>query len=470
MKQFSKIGLCMAAVLAMAACAKNENPGRPEIPGAGTVSLKADWEAVSPASKAVIAQNEAGKPQTFWENGDKITVYSKGDGKAASASRPGYAFSTTESGASATFTYAGDDFNTGELLAIYPAATANRTINFNLNDGAYRMAAVDVPTEQTLVAGSFDRKAAVAIAYAPEGSTSLSFKNAVSLIKFRVADSNVTSGSIVVGGGDVISGRYRADVTAETAEMVLTVYTSTGVSQADHVNFALEDGAALTPGVDYYVAVRPTVLSSGLGIILNEKEVKTLTSEQLGELKRNTIYNLGTLSVPAGETETMTLGFDFTVTQFDGWPKADKYAHVDGGVECVYPLNGTDYTFVLADCDGASSSRVYWGEGKLVIASLYRYLGLPAVSGYKLSEVDCTNVSGNKTAQFQIVKSIATSAVHPAASEVVDGGGALLWSENGGAVYTYTLRNTVAGTRYYLYCRATGGAISHLSLTYEKVN
>ena len=456
------------AALVLAACTKDVKPAGGEVPVPG-FSFQAEWESI-PASKAVLGQNDAGKPKTIWESGDQITVYSNGDGAALSASRAGFAFTTTDATSPATFTYAGDDFKTGNYLAIYPAATAKRAVNFTNTETGYRLAAVDVPTEQTLVPGSFDRKAAIAIAYAEEGSTSLSFKNAVALLKFRVADADVTSGSVYVGGGDVISGRYRADIDPETAVPTLTVYSTTGVSQSDHVNFSLEGGAALTPGVDYYVAVRPTVLASGLGIILNEKEVKNFTSEQLGELKRNTIYNLGTLSVPSGEVETMTLDFDFTVTPFTGWPTADKYAHVDGGVSCVYPLNGTNYTFVLADCDGASSARVYWGDKKLLIASLYRYLGLPAVPGYKLVEVACTNVSGNKTAVFQIVKSITSSAVHPAASEIVDGGGSQTWSQNAGAVYTYSLRNTDANTMYYLYCRATGGSVSHLSLTYEKVN
>ena len=457
-----------AAALLLAACAKDGKPAGGEVPVSG-FSFQAEWESL-PVSKAVLGQNDAGKPKTIWESGDQITVYSNGDGADLSASRAGFAFTTTDATSPATFTYAGDDFADGDYLAIYPAATAKRTVNYTNTETGYRMAAVDVPTEQTLVSGSFDRKVAIAIAYAKKGSTSLSFKNAVALLKFRVADADVTSGSVYVGGGDVISGRYRADINPETTVPTLTVYSTTGVSQSDHVNFSLEGGAALTPGVDYYVAVRPTVIASGLGIILNEKEVKNFTSEQLGELKRNTIYNLGTLSVPSGEVETMTLDFDFTVTPFTGWPTADKYTHKDGGVSCVYPLGGTDYTFVLADCDGAGSARVYWGSGKLVIASYYRYVGLPAISGYKLVEVACTNVSGNKTAVFQIVKSITSSAVHPAASEIVDGGGSQTWSQNAGAVYTYSLRNTAANTMYYLYCRATGGAVSHIALTYEKVN
>lgn len=459
---------CAAAALLLAACAKDGKPAGGEVPVSG-FSFQAEWESI-PASKAVLGQNDAGKPQTIWESGDQITVYSSGDGAALSASRAGFAFTTTDATSPATFTYAGDDFADGDYLAIYPAATAKRAVNFTNTETGYRLAAVDVPTEQTLVSGSFDRKAAIAIAYAEEGSTSLSFKNAVALLKFQVKDTDVTSGSVYVGGGDVISGRYRADINPETAVPTLAVYSTTGVSQSDHVNFSLEGGAALSPGVDYYVAVRPTVLASGLGIILNEKEVKNFTSEQLGELKRNTIYNLGTLSVPSGEVETMTLDFDFTVDPLDGWPTADKYTHKDGGVSCVYPLNGTNYTFVLADCDGAKTARVYWGDKKLLLASYYRYLGLPAIPGYKLVEVACTNVSGNKTAVFQIVKSITSSAVHPAASEIVDGGGSQTWSQNAGAVYTYSLRNTDANTMYYLYCRATGGSVSHLSLTYEKVN
>ena len=168
--------------------------------------------------------------------------------------------------------------------------------------------------------------------------------------------------------------------------------------------------------------------------------------------------------------EDLVLGFDFTGEPLEGWPSTDKYTHVDGGIECVYPLGGTDYTFVLADCGGASSARVYWGSQKLLLASFYRYLGLPAVPGYKLVKVACTNVSGNTSAKIQIVKSITSSAVHPDDTEIVDGGSPQTWTENAGAVYTYSLQNTAAGVMYYLYCRATGASISNIELTYKAVN
>lgn len=460
---------CAVAVLLLAACAKDVKPSDNDILASG-FSFTAEWESI-PASKAVLGQNDAGKPKTIWESGDQITVYSKGDGADLAASRAGFAFTTTDATSPAAFTYAGDDFKIGNYLAIYPAATAKRTVNFGVTEGAYRMAAVDVPTTQTLVPGSFDRKAAIAIAYAEEGSTSLSFKNAVALLKFRVADADVTSGSVYVGGGDVISGRYRADIDPETAVPTLTVYSTTGVSQSDHVNFSLEGGAALSPGVDYYVAVRPTVLASGLGIILNEKEVKKFTSEQLGELKRNTIYNLGTLSVPAGEVETMTLDFDFTVTPFTGWPTAQGAAG-DGGikVECIYPLGGTNYTFVVADCGGASRANAFWSpDGYFRFASGQRYLGLPAIAGYKLNKVSCYHPSLNgytAKGQFAIASYIVNSTSGQPTPYVC---ASQTWSEFG-KYYDYVLSDSEANTMYYLYCIKTGGRITEIKLTYEKVN
>ena len=471
----NRLFIFVAAVAAMAACTKTADPENASneyiVDGVRTVVFKAVMGGVAtPDSKAVIDLNDKSKPQTFWENDDEITVYTSADysGSVAMSMR-GYEFSTdlVSNSTSATFTYTGDGCTSGDYLAIYPAANENRAINYTPTDGAYRMAAVDVPTNQTLVAGSFDKSAAVMTAYAPAGSSTLNFKNATALIKFQVADADIKGGSIIADGADRISGRFRADVsTASPYEPVLSEYSAPGVVEQNYVNFTLDGGASLSVGTDYYVAVRPTDLTDGFKVYLNGYLVKTISKSACASFARNKVYNLGTLT-KAG-AEEMVLPFDFSGTPptvDPAWPTTYGYTHVDGGIERVYPLYGTNYSFCLADCGGAGKAQVCWYSTGLLFNAAQRYFGLPAIPGYKLTKIDCYKKSGALTAKFEIVESIVGNT-SDAPADIVTGGEAQVFNENG-KWFTYELSGTAANTRYYIYCKVKG-TIAAITLTYEQ--
>ena len=238
------------------------------------VSFIASFEGDA-VSKAVLDLNGSSKPQTFWEDGDAINVFSSGNGDSQS-NVIGYEFSTSL-GANSTiadFSYAGDDFVSGDkYFATYPYRTNKRGVNFTGSSDTFRMAGLQIPSSQTLVAGSFDKNAALSVAFADGGSTSLVFKNATALIKFRVSDDDVVSGRIKVDDADAISGTFRADIATDTKELSLETY---GQPTSSTVEFTIDGATPLSTGTDYYVAVRPTSLTSTLKIYLNEILVKTI--------------------------------------------------------------------------------------------------------------------------------------------------------------------------------------------------
>lgn len=458
-----KVLIFIAAVTVMMACEKQIST---DINASHTVTFEA---VASDGTKAVLDLNGNGKPQTFWEDGDRITVYTQADGN--SGSQRGYEFTTALNGnaTSAKFTYTGDGCADGNYLAIFPAASEGRAVNFTGEGDIYKMAAVDVPATQTLVPGSFDRQAAVMTAYAPAGSSALHFKNAVALLKFRVSGSGVKGGSIVADATDYISGRFRADLS--TTEPYLPVLTKYNQTAYNYVNFTIDGSTDLASDVDYYVAVRPTSLADGMKIYLNDVLVKTIPASTATELARGQIYNLGTFAAPAASNNKV-LTFDFTGDPLVGWPTDQnkaEFPHVEGGYECVYPLDAVDYTFVLADCGQATntSAQLFWHTGTkaLVFNAQKRYLGLPAINGYKLTKVVCANKSGTTNAQFEIVKSISSNTDHPAASEIVSA--AQTWSTKG-ADYTYYLSNLEGGKMYYLYALVKG-SMGSVTLTYEPI-
>ena len=175
---------------------------------------------------------------------------------------------------------------------------------------------------------------------------------------------------------------------------------------------------------------------------------------------------------PSGDVVELT--FDFTIDPLEGWPTASGYEHVDGGKKCIYPLNGYDYTFILADCNGASQSTLYWAPAKdgsspkFSLTNQYRYLGLPALEGYKLTEVVCHNIAMyTNTPKIGITDFITESARHPAADEFVAGGSPQEWNPAGGGTYTYKLTESELNTVYYIYTYVKG-ALASIDLKYEK--
>ncbi|MBR0300923.1 MAG: hypothetical protein IJQ93_11485 [Bacteroidales bacterium] len=183
-------------------------------------------------------------------------------------------------------------------------------------------------------------------------------------------------------------------------------------------------------------------------------------------------------------SDDIKLVFDFACTPPDvtpAWPTSNKqYSHVDGGVERVYPLDGTDYVFVLADCGGAKAPGICWSQDsnpRLSITAAQRYFGLPVIDKYALSKVSCTNVTGagSSAPLIQIVDGIVPNTKqHPEEYDgvnIVSGGESQEWNNPGsGEEYSYNLTGTKAGTRYYIYARRRGCGMARLVLTYKKIN
>lgn len=466
-----KKSVFVLAALALAGCQREAAPEVETVadfvpgPTVFTAQIEAD-----PASKAVIGLNDSSKPQTFWEDGDAINVFTSADVDAdQKVSGAGYKFSTTlgANSTSATFTYTGGDFGSGKYFAIYPYRSHSRGVNYSGDGGVYKMAGVKIPKSQTLVAGSFDKMAGAAIAFS-ENSTSLAFKNAVALLKFQVTESDILGGCIMANQSDAIAGTFRADVNTSTYEFSLETYS--GVATYNYVSFAIDGTTPLTPGTDYYVAVRPTALTSGLKIYLNGNLVKTIDSGKLASLQRNKIYNLGALTTPAAPAEKALI-FDFTGPALTGWPTADKWKSSAGEKSCDYPMYGTTYNLFLTDVGNATQARVYWGSNGLILAAAWRYVGLPAIPGYKLvsvSGVSCT--SDNNARKAAISTNVPTTNKNVKIDDVhtfVGGGTALVWGKLN-STYRFNLTGTTANTMYYFMCYATGLGTSNLELVYEK--
>ena len=479
----NRLFIYAAALMVTAACAKEVAPEvvTPEINAPEyAVSFTAFTENV-PEAKATVGTSNAGKPQTFWEDGDKISVYSSAN--MSTSARSSYIFSTSlgQNSTSAVFGYTGEDFEAGEkYIAIYPHREGTRVVNFTAQPDnadptlsryegdAYRMATVDVAVSQTMVAGGFDRSSVVMIAVA-ENSSELCFKNAVALVKFKVSDA-VESGQIVSPEA-LISGRFRADIIASDGTPILVDYKQ---PTAQTVDFVANSGETLVPDTEYYVAVRPTELPRGFSVILNGKTVKSYSAEQVPAFERNKIYDLGTLTMPTSAAETKTVTFDFSdASVMSGWhtAKAPEGAVASDILKPTCVVDGVTYEFISANPIGATTIGFPYCNGAAVFVPKYRFVGLPAIEGYCLTSVTITNGSSgaNGKRAIGITTCVAAQEGTGENGQTFAGGGETKpFTGTTGTSVTFNLSGTDAGTVYYIRNATVDTAISGLVLTYTE--
>ena len=413
-----------------------------------------------PESKTTLGTSSAGRPQTFWEDGDKISVFSSGI--ADESVDVSFEFSTelTADAPSAVFKYNGKDFPEGNYLAMYPYK-ASRPVSFdaqpdnrtpkNYDGDAYRVAQADISSSQTLVPGGFDRSAMIMTAYS-EGLNKLKFKNAVALVKFKVSSKDVISGKILAA--EKISGRYRADILVETLEPVIVDY---GKETYTYVNFTAPGNAPLLPDVDYYVAVRPTVLTQGFHLMLNGNIVKSYP--EVIEFKRNTIYDLGTIATPKGPLE---LTFDFTdADAMAGWPTTEK-SQTDPAAQITLPyvLDGVTYNFISSRPLNVATLGWAYNRGDGLLNPKQCYLGFPVVEGYALTTFHYT-LGSNNGANYMITGAIAEETDDP-----VPVAGGETQSDSSAKEFTFNLTDTAPGTLYWMKVWNKPSIITSMTLTY----
>ena len=255
------------ALMALVSCNKEVTPSEEIAPVGETVTFEASVDGAD--TKAVLDGT-----LSKWSGEELITIL---DGSN------NYTFYTnaTEPSTKAVFTYTGN-FTASEVLAIYPSG------NYTADIANQTASGINIPEKQILVDGSYAATSAIAIAYSTDRS--LSFKNATTLLKFKVADENITKGAFyaVNGKGD-LTGSFSLNYNGGEP-------TLASVDAKQWVDFELSNGAALSTDATYYLAVAPASFDEGFAISINGIEVKKYPSSYT--LKRNVILDLGTLALP----------------------------------------------------------------------------------------------------------------------------------------------------------------------------
>lgn len=226
-------------------------------------------------------------PTVYWQNSDAIAVWD-GSEKSVFTIKSG-----TNQGATATFEGSVDEGATS-LWALFPASAFD---SFNGNSFT-----ATVPSRQTVQSGACSASGATVAAGKVDGS-SVTFKNAIGLVKFTIGsdfDGQIHSVTIEGAGGETLAGK--AVINAETGALVSVASPETSVS------LEAPTGKCLAAG-DYYVAVLPVNLPGGFTLTfknLSGSKLEKSTANAM-DIPRNGGKNLGTVTGGIGEFNNLIM-------------------------------------------------------------------------------------------------------------------------------------------------------------------
>lgn len=258
-------------------------------------------------TRAVLGTNEAGRPQSMWENGDVIHIHIENS--------TSYRFSTSlsEPYAVADFVYQGTDefqIQAGQaVIATYPDP--------DWADLYYRYALVWIPSTQqnNQEKESYDKKAVPVVAYSTDKT--LHFKNASALLKCQVNQASATRIRFYGLNDEVVAGRALAAM-KENGEMD---YVGIPEDEWNEHSVELSDasGGALRSSWNYYISIIPNTFASGFGIELLNAEGEVVFTKKYNKsitINRNTILDLGTLGEGSDQTYSDKL---YVVGTYNDW-------------------------------------------------------------------------------------------------------------------------------------------------------
>ncbi len=270
-------------------------------------------------TKAVLSEGT----KTLWENGDEIILYD-GTGNAR------YTTALEAPAPKATFTIVENNtpLAADKVLAVYPAWADGYQASAS-DISAKTVSSVYLDPNQNAIAGSYDPRAAIAMAYSEDGN--LMFKNATALLKFKIKTEGVRSVTVYTQGENA----------AAIADMGSLSYNDGSPSAApaegsthNWVELSAAEGT-LEVGTEYYISIFPQVAAEGFAVefafegVDGKYEVKSYDSSI--EFKRNTILNLGELEFTGDLPEPdEPSGFGLHIINETGWENIAVYAWYEG--------------------------------------------------------------------------------------------------------------------------------------------
>lgn len=244
----------LSAAMAVS-CAVEPIPDLTETSGQEqTLTIQAVLDDSSDATETKTVRNEDGS--VSWQTGDRISLF------FGSGSNGGSAFTTTDSGKTASFTgtieaftAGGEDFDGGMVYfwGLYPydaAATCNNT-----------SVTTSIPSTQRGVAGTFSPGQHMTLARSE--NLLMSFKSVCSGLRFSLQTEGVESAVFHPIGDEAVVG----DITVSMSDGLPVVTSMRNTSTEITL---IPDGGAFEVGKDYYFEFAPFTAARGFEVTLHK--------------------------------------------------------------------------------------------------------------------------------------------------------------------------------------------------------
>lgn len=385
-------------------------------------------------TRAVLGTNEAGRPQSMWEDGDVIHIHIENS--------TSYRFSTSlsEPSAVADFVYQGTDefqIQAGQaVIATYPDP--------DWADLYYRYALVWIPSTQQSnpEKESYDKKAVPVVAYSTDKA--LHFKNAAALLKCQVNQASATRIRFYGLNDEVVAGRALAAM-KENGEMD---YVGIPEDEWNEHSVELSDasGGSLRSSWNYYISIIPNTFASGFGIELLNAEGEVVFTKQYDKsitIERNTILDLGTLGT-GGQADS----YDklYVVGTYNGWSHdANLYLFDYAGEGTTYSGMVDFNAYARKDADVLNEFKFTggsWGNNEFSQASGGSLGSEAAVISLVEGGGDNINVYQEyRFYHFTLDKSASTLTKNYAFNSIGVIGGFTLWNEDVGMNFNPDTQN-----------------------------
>lgn len=233
MKTYRYFFFAFCAIAAVSCSKANEYSVVSENSGQGEFSASLETNGSSLETSGTRTTLSEGQ-NVLWAENDAINVFAGSDVKR-------YALAT-ESAGSANGTFRGDPVSADVYYALYPYQAGA-----SIDQGVISF---EIPAKQDAVAGSFDGKAAAAVA--KSATSSLAFKNVGSLLEFEITRDDITSVTLSSTCHEPLAGKVKVAFDGNGFPVVSEV-----TEPEDTITIALPSGVKYFAKGKYYAVVLP---------------------------------------------------------------------------------------------------------------------------------------------------------------------------------------------------------------------
>ena len=448
------------ALMAVAALGLSACTGEKLVPDNGngdgkfvTVHFGAE-AAIEGATKATLTTADELTFKSEWENGDALSVkysfdYGATKETTATWSADKSCFEAQMEGGNGIWIYD----------ALYPTPNAEGAVDFG---SARTQKGNAYNSKYDLMKGSATAEGADAgmTAAGKKIVFEMTRQTAIAYFHFTsTLDEEVVSAKLSVEGATAYLSTSEVKANEDYAKGY--AFTKTEGVASKEINLTFDAGAApTTSDFKLWFNVLPTDYDKMILTVETANHTLTISRNATGKYEAGKLYKV-VKNIPADKWVKKAaytggdLVFDFK-THPEGWPaetndKAGDYDYVLSGVKYAFNLSTRVY------CKGTSGDNGY-----LMISGKNgdALLGLPAISGFKLTKVVATINDQVSTVSSKTMVAITDGV------DVIAGGAAQNWNTKG-AVHTYTLTETEENTVYYMLATVANAQVMKLVLSYE---